>query len=645
MIEKIEQLINAKQYFAAIPLLRIEFKKRFDFSDELQRNEYNKLAQFQEKVELGVIEEASQKINLNKQSAFNDIFKMYASNTDKRFWDKQIDLNQIHPIIKQKESITTISVSEALSQIIIKKTPKTVLREYDATVCLFAAENIPVEYSSECAFSDKDKLLRVKIGEFLTTKTKNNRNCFLIPTYSNQPNTDPSKIIHALQQVMDTIYTSKLEDIGILISDSNRKNQSEEIQAISFYLILITFLIKIIQNSHEPIQPTFNFIFNNEGARVLFEKTAIKLQKTEKNQPRTIINREDRLNELKKSCLTNDPKYIEQLRSVINVVDENDTNILILGESGVGKSFLANNIHNLSNRNSKKFEEQNCGNLSGINIIQKLWGWKKGSFTDAKYDLEGKVHKAEGGTLFLDEIDRTTVESRNEMLTFIEKKQYQVGGEKETLDADVRLIFGSNKDFGGLIKKGLFEEDFYYRMSERIIRIPPLRDRIDDINLIITATLNKLNSEKGRLISIDKKGREYLKSYSWPGNLRELIQYINQRYKDAFAEGHDNITVENMKDAPFEYFSAVRVDDYENLIEILRKLLIDWDGSQGSFLDEIVAPLLAKLYMDDCYKHMNKTTKWESAMRLLGISGTNYKASTLAKSYKKFPDVVTKLGF
>jgi DNA-binding NtrC family response regulator len=626
MIERIEQLLINKRYFEAIPLLRQELKASFDFSEENQRLAFTRLKELSEQIEHEIGEEVGREINIEEKM-------------------RSVQSSPRRPRVDYKDLITKISLSEALSQVIIKKSLNSFTDDYDAHICILDSRNIPEELSVECSYPEHAMLSPLKTGDYFTTKTKSDRECFSVIGYPDSSESDPTTIVKGLKEIIDSIYEAKLERIGVAFTFSESE-QNTEIRKVYFYLILITFLLKIIQNAQETIQPNFYFSFQQEPSKDLFEKTAHRLNKTEKDVPKVIsVSREDRLRGLITNCLTKDPGYIDQLRSVINVIDEDDTNILLLGESGVGKSFLANNIHKLSFRNSNKFEEQNCGNLAGIYIIQKLWGWKKGAFTDARFDLEGKVHKAEGGTLFLDEIDRTTVESRNEMLTFIEKKQYQVGGEKETLDADVRLIFGSNKDFGGLIKKGLFEEDFYYRMSERIIRIPPLRDRIEDIDLIISYTLNQLNSsDKGRLISIDKKGREYLKTYSWPGNVRELARYIKQRYKDAFAEGQDNITLEQMKEAPFENFSAVRVDDYENLIEILRKLMTDWNGENGMFLDEIIKPILSKIFVEDCFKHIKKTEKWKASMDFLGISGLNLNTSNLQKFYDKFPDVKSKLG-
>jgi DNA-binding NtrC family response regulator len=144
---------------------------------------------------------------------------------------------------------------------------------------------------------------------------------------------------------------------------------------------------------------------------------------------------------------------------------------------------------------------------------------------------------------------------------------------------------------------------------------------------------------------MSNKGKEFLQEYSWPGNFRELEDYVSVRYMNTFNKGNSLITLEDIMNAPFGNNNFIEEADYESLIEIMKKFLMDWEYSKGSFLDEIISPILAKLYQDDCFKHLSKTDKWEQASKILGIGGGRYKGSLLSKAYAKFPEVKNKLGF
>lgn len=625
MFEQIRQLIENKEYLKADSLIEAELNRSFDLSDEKDRNNYNKLH------ELNILNEES--IGLLVSEEVNSEERMRSTNQQTP-----------RPKMDVKNLFSDMSFLKAFSQITSQKSTQLFETKFDAYINILDTKQISEEVASRLSYPSQNKIKRLQVGDKFETKIEIECTCYSVIGFNENNQSDMTFITKGFIEIIDEIYEKQYERIGIILPFQEEYSNGEY-RKIYFHFVIITLLMKILHNREQNFQPLFYFIFQNDLSRELFQKTLLKIRKSEDKTLATAPgDRAAKLNQLAEFCLTEDPEYIERLKSVLNVIDEEDVTILILGESGVGKSFLAKIMHNSSNRGRQKFEEQNCGALSDDKLNQSLWGWKRGAFTDARADYEGKVKRADKGTLFLDEIDRTTQATRNALLTFIEKKEYMVlGGDSQK--ANVRLIFGSNKDFKDLIKKNQFEEDFLYRMSERTIRIPPLRERLGDIDLIITKTLNELNEKKNGIISMDKKALEYLKTYSWPGNVRELIRYIKQRFLDANAEGQSSITLEQLRKAPFENFSVAKEEDYEKFIEILRQLITDWDGTKGAFLDEIVVPILAKIYMDDTHKHMNKTKKWECAMELLGISGSKYNGSTLAKSYEKFPSVKEKLGF
>ncbi len=637
MNDQIEKLILNKRLFDALTLINNELKKGVDLSDETQRDLFDHLYGLKDKIGYELEETVRSALTINNsQSAGISIGNTYENlfGLIKNFYDKL------------KSAPPSISIGEAFSQIRIQKSLGAFPNEFEAYLVIHDEKEMINELTSEYNLQNVVVIKDISSGfDFRTLKTNSGKTCFFVNIKSDAEDYDTTHFINELSALIALFYNNEYERIGVMILSGN-EFVNIDFLIIHFNFILLTFLLKIIQNARKSIQPIFSILCHQDSTKELYEKTAIQLIKSKSPSPAIHqSNKDSILNELKSRCMTKDSAYIKQLKTIVHIINENGVNILIQGESGVGKSFLAKIIHETSPRNKFPFEDQNCGSLQDDKLIQNLWGWKKGSFTDAKNDYIGKVKRAEGGTLFLDEIDRTSAGVRNGLLTFIEKKMYEILGGDKTETADVRIIFGTNKDLKSLVKKGLFEEDFYYRISERIIRIPPLRERVEDIDLIITTTLNMLCEKKGSIISIEKKERDYLKEYSWPGNVRELMRYINKVYLDAFSEGHKEITLEQLQSTPFDGISVAREEDYEVLVENLKRFLSEWDSTKGPFLDEVIGPILAKLYMDECFKNVSRTKKWEQAMNILGISGNKYYESTLAKSYDKFEEVKSKLGF
>lgn len=623
MFEHIEQLITDKRFPEALNLIKEELKNRFDFADEIQKRDFDRLQDLYDNLENSVGEEVCTEINLmeTKRSIKQQKQRMDLSYTNLR---------------------NHSSLPDALSRLMAMRSPILYSDGYDAYIYILDLNHLPQEVISNCTYPAADNLMKLQTGQSFDTETIEGRKCFSIIGHSDSNDSNPLLIIDGLKEAIDSVYKEKAGRVSVVFACDNKSGMDEV--KICFFIILVTFLAKIIYNDQMNNTPEFYFLFKEDTQKNLFDRTTVQFKKRDE-EIKTIqtSDKERRLKDFVEKCSTCDEAYIEMLRSVFRIIDEEDVPILLLGESGVGKSYLAKIIHESSIRGNKGFEGLNCGELSGERLDQKLWGWTKGSFTDGVKDYEGKVKPVEGGTLFLDEIDRTSPELRNGLLTFIETKEYTPLGEKTTT-ADVRLIFGSNKDLRDYVRKGLFEQDFYNRISGRIIQIPPLRDRKDDIDLFITYTLDKLAEKKKRAISIGRKERDYIKSYAWPGNARELNEYIKQRYYDALADDQDNISLEQIKNSPFEKSVVSTLDDYEKMISSLKKHLEEWDSSKGAFLHEIIFPVLAKLYLDDCFKHMNKTDKWEKATEILGLSGKRYNDSSLAKARDKFDDVKNKLG-
>jgi len=210
--------------------------------------------------------------------------------------------------------------------------------------------------------------------------------------------------------------------------------------------------------------------------------------------------------------------------------------VLIHGESGVGKELVAQAIHAASQRHLKRFVPIDCGALSDTLLESELFGHKQGSFTGSTADRMGMIETANGGTLLLDEVGNASTYLQSRLLRVIEEKKVRRIGENNMVPVDVRILAASNEPLHSLVERGLFREDLYYRLSGFVVEIPPLRERKEDIPLLVNHFL-ELNAELYNPCptSISPDALEILMHYHWPGNVRELRTVVDRSV--AFAEG------------------------------------------------------------------------------------------------------------
>ncbi|MEW6066715.1 MAG: sigma-54 dependent transcriptional regulator [Nitrospirota bacterium] len=267
---------------------------------------------------------------------------------------------------------------------------------------------------------------------------------------------------------------------------------------------------------------------------------------------------------------------IKQLREQIEMAAQSSSRVLILGESGSGKELVARLLHDKSNRADKPFIEMNCAAIPQELIESELLGHEKGSFTGAFERKKGKFELADGGTLFLDEIGDMSLSTQSKVLRVLETQEFQRVGGSKNIKVDVRIISATNKDLKDEVKKGTFREDLLYRLNVIPIVIPPLRERKEDIPVLVEYFLDYFAREYGKKPKkITPEALKTFEIYDWPGNIRELKNVIERLVIMAPA---DLITPEDIaieESARSDYYSIKTLREARELFEkdfIIRKL-------------------------------------------------------------------------
>ena len=263
--------------------------------------------------------------------------------------------------------------------------------------------------------------------------------------------------------------------------------------------------------------------FNNDEIKLVIQNALEKRRLRKENilLKREIESRSGFENFIGKS----DP--MQRIFSLIRQVADTASTVLVSGESGTGKELVARAIHYNSSRRSQPFVTINCGALPETLLESELFGYMKGAFTGAAANKQGLFEAANGGTIFLDEISATTPALQIKLLRVLQEREIRRVGGTADIKVDVRVIAASNREIRAEVEKGLFREDLYYRLNVIPIHLPPLRERTDDIPLLVDFYLRK-KSPGRQMKAISSDALKVLMSYRWPGNVRELENTIER---------------------------------------------------------------------------------------------------------------------
>lgn len=240
--------------------------------------------------------------------------------------------------------------------------------------------------------------------------------------------------------------------------------------------------------------------------------------------------------------LVGSSKGIQRVRSMIEMVAKSDANVLITGESGTGKEVVARHIHHHSVRRSKPFVPLNCGAIPPDLLESELFGHEKGAFTGAITSRQGRFEMADGGTLFLDEIGDMSLSMQVKLLRVLQERTFERVGSSKSISVNVRIIAATHVNLEQAIADGRFREDLYYRLNVFPIETPPLRDRAEDLPLLVNDLVERMGHEGRGTIRLSPNCVDSLSRYSWPGNVRELANLVERMsilYPNGVVDVHD----------------------------------------------------------------------------------------------------------
>jgi formate hydrogenlyase transcriptional activator len=233
--------------------------------------------------------------------------------------------------------------------------------------------------------------------------------------------------------------------------------------------------------------------------------------------------------DLKTDAIVGESAALKTVLQQVNLVAPTDATVLILGETGTGKELVARAIHAQSRRASRPFVRVNCAAIPASLIAAELFGHEKGAFTGALQRRLGRFEAADGGTIFLDEVGELPLETQVMLLRVLQEREFERIGSSHPVEVDVRVIAATNRDLSAAVKEGTFRRDMFYRLNVFPIRLPALRERLEDIPTLVDHLMRRYAAKAGKsVVRVARRTIEALQSYEWPGNIRELQNIVER---------------------------------------------------------------------------------------------------------------------
>jgi two-component system response regulator HydG len=353
----------------------------------------------------------------------------------------------------------------------------------------------------------------------------------------------------------------------------------------------------------------FDFITKPFGADRLKTKIATALQMAQVKRERAHLEAENQIlrQQLKPdvdfSSMVGESNAMQEVFSILRKVGPTDSSVLISGESGTGKELVARALHDLSHRSKLPFIQVNCGALVETLLESEMFGHEKGAFTNANRRKLGRFELAHQGTIFLDEIAEIGQSVQVKLLRVLQERQFERVGGEETIEVDVRVIAATNRDLQELVSRGEFREDLFYRLHIVPVHIPPLRERISDIQALCKHFLTKLAKRTGRnMESIEPEALEILSAYDWPGNVRELENVMEQAM--VFAEQNTIST----QDIPAKLCNRAKQTS-QSIQTLNNTMRVDLSGRSLNDVLESVEEILIRRAFDKAEKIKTETAR------------------------------------